>query len=93
MRKTWPLLIQTCSQAIIRGNVLQLTDNGDEKTLREVLAAADSRLERLDSLKVLCQGVEAPLDAPVFEVWKTLRHPDLYVYLVVVNARDETVDA
>lgn len=72
---------------------MRLSDNGDEKTLREVLAAADSRLERLESLKVLCQGVEAPLDAPVFEVWKTLRHPDLYVYLVVVETRDEADDA
>lgn len=33
--------------------------------------------------KVVMQGVEVPLDAPIEQLWAALRHPDHFLYIVV----------
>ncbi|CAN0207076.1 unnamed protein product, partial [Hapterophycus canaliculatus] len=33
--------------------------------------------------RVLVQGVEAPLDASVIQLWGALRHPDHFLYVIV----------
>ena len=33
--------------------------------------------------RVMVQGIEVPLDAPVAQLWEALRHPDHFLYIVV----------
>lgn len=63
------------------------TGDGSPRTLHDVLLACGPRFAELDPACVKCQGVSAPLHAPVLEVWRALRHADLYLYVIVVTSK------
>ena len=39
----------------------------------------------LNSHRLLVQGIQVPLDAPLFPLWSLLAHPDLFLYVVLLD--------
>eukprot|EP01138_Halocafeteria_seosinensis_P002552 gb/GECG01002610.1/.p1 GENE.gb/GECG01002610.1/~~gb/GECG01002610.1/.p1 ORF type:complete len:324 (+),score=32.92 gb/GECG01002610.1/:1-972(+) len=63
-----------CKQ--IRGTISDA--DGIELTVGKVLEASGYTYER-----ILCHGINVPPSAPVSEVYKTMRHPDGFLYVCV----------
>jgi hypothetical protein len=55
---------------------------GNHTTLRDVLSAEFHGLD-IDGTAVLIQGIAAPLDVPLRDIWSLMCHGDLFLYVAL----------
>lgn len=58
------------------------------RSLRDVLLSdlagpLDFSADTVDSLTCIIQGIEVPLESPVFDLWRLMRHCDLFLYVII----------
>ena len=70
------ILVQDRPCKQVRGSLNDA--NGNALTLGKVLEDAGMNQD-----EVMCQGINVPSSCPVSELYKTMRHPDGFLYLCV----------
>lgn len=56
-----------------------------EETLREDFREAFAAVGEAANMHCVIQGVEMPLDAPMFDLWRLMSHCDLFLYVTLRN--------